>query len=92
MGGITTKFELNNRVFYIRSSFLKGKYTQEHPYMMAEKVVAYVVRFERHLPTYPKIFLPPACGAPRKFLTIPLGHYLQKSVEMQTYYLTAFSY
>lgn len=60
--------------------------------MMAEKVVAYVVRFERHLPTHPKIFLPLACGATRKFLTIPLGHYLQKSVEMQTYYLTAFSY
>lgn len=45
--------------------------------MMTEKVAAYVVRFERPLPTYPKIFLPPACGVPRKFLTIPLGHYLQ---------------
>ena len=45
--------------------------------MMAEKVVAYVVRFERPLPTHPKIFLPPACGVPRKFLIIPLVHYLQ---------------
>lgn len=60
--------------------------------MMAEKVVASVVKFERHLPTYPKISLPPACGATRKFLTIPLGHCLQKSIEMQTQYLTAFSY
>lgn len=60
--------------------------------MIAEKVVAYVVRFERHLPTYPKIFLPSACGVTKKFLTIPLGHYLQKSIEMQTHYLTALTY
>lgn len=60
--------------------------------MMAEKVVASVVRFERHLPTHPEIFLPPACGVTRKFLTIPLGHYLQKYIEMQTFYLTALTY
>lgn len=44
---------------------------------MAAKVAAYVVRFEKPLLTYPKIFLPPACGVSRKFHTIPLGHCLQ---------------
>lgn len=50
---------------------------------MAEKVVAYVVRFESYLLTYPKIFLLPACRVTRKFLTIPLGHYIQNSIEMK---------
>lgn len=48
---------------------------------MAERVVVPVVRFEKHLPTHPEIFLPPACGATRKFLTIPLGHYLQSPLK-----------
>lgn len=78
VGGGTAKFESNNGLlqpvflFFLKVNILGG--TTLHD---GRESGCYVVRFERHLPIYPKIVLPPAWGVTRKFLTIPLGHYLQ---------------